>query len=389
MPPSNQPRDAVPGLINQNNHAGGEMSVSANLQVSTDRPAYERILNALEAHGRRVRHVGPGRARSNCPGHDGDNQTALSIRDGETRVSLTCHTQGCDGEVILNAIGLRVADRYHEPKAKYVYEVNGIPVRTVIRDAATKRFHQTGIVGNPTLYRLDRLAGAETVYLVEGEEDVHALEAAGVVATTAPMGAENLTKTDLTPLYGKTIIAVVDDDRAGQKWAAAVREALGGHADLTLVGAKIGKDASDHLAAGLGVEDFKLYPPPPNENDTHTRQLTLTRASDITVRPVHWLWAARIALGTLVLLGGREGIGKSTIAYTIAALVTRGRLPGRHFGQPKAVIVAATEDSWAHTIVPRLMAAGAWTWSTGSTSSPPKASPPPRACRETCTRWRS
>ena len=28
-------------------------------------------------------------------------------------------------------------------------------------------------------------------------------------------------------------------------------------------------------------------------------------------------------------------------------------------GTPRAVIVAATEDSWAHTIVPRLMAAGA------------------------------
>ena len=36
-----------------------------------------------------------------------------------------------------------------------------------------------------------------------------------------------------------------------------------------------------------------------------------------------------------------------------------GGLPGTYFGQPRAVIVAATEDSWAHTIVPRLMAAGA------------------------------
>jgi hypothetical protein len=99
--------------------------------------------------------------------------------------------------------------------------------------------------------------------------------------------------------------------------------------------------------------------PPADAGEGHTRRLTLTRASSITVRPVHWLWAARIALGTLALIGGREGIGKSTIGYCIAADVTRGRLPGRHFGQPRAVIVAATEDSWAHTIVPRLMAAGA------------------------------
>lgn len=89
------------------------------------------------------------------------------------------------------------------------------------------------------------------------------------------------------------------------------------------------------------------------------RTVVLTPASAIEVRPVHWLWADRLALGVLALLGGREGIGKSILGYTLAADVTRGRLPGVYFGIPKAVIVAATEDSWAHTIVPRLMAAGA------------------------------
>ena len=59
------------------------------------------------------------------------------------------------------------------------------------------------------------------------------------------------------------------------------------------------------------------------------------------------------------LLGGREGIGKSMCAYTLAADVTRGRLPGAYAGVPRSVLVAATEDSWSHTIVPRLMAAEA------------------------------
>ena len=89
------------------------------------------------------------------------------------------------------------------------------------------------------------------------------------------------------------------------------------------------------------------------------RSVRLTRASDIAVRPVHWLWADRVALGTLALLGGREGIGKSTVAYQLAADLTQGRLDGVYLSEPRAVIVAATEDSWGHTIVPRLMAAGA------------------------------
>jgi hypothetical protein len=88
------------------------------------------------------------------------------------------------------------------------------------------------------------------------------------------------------------------------------------------------------------------------------RQVLLTPAPT-KVRPVRWLWHERLPLGALTLLAGREGIGKSTAAYTLIAQVTRGTLPGRYFGQPKAVVVCATEDSWEHTISPRLMAAGA------------------------------
>ena len=58
------------------------------------------------------------------------------------------------------------------------------------------------------------------------------------------------------------------------------------------------------------------------------RRLRLTRASSIEVRPVHWLWDQRLPLGSLSLIGGREGIGKSTLAYQLAADVTQGRLPG-------------------------------------------------------------
>jgi len=85
----------------------------------------------------------------------------------------------------------------------------------------------------------------------------------------------------------------------------------------------------------------------------------ITAADEIEARPVHWWWSDRAAVGTLALIGGREGIGKSLFAYTLAADLTRGRLRGVFYGVPKTVIVAAAEDSWAHVIVPRLMAAQA------------------------------
>lgn len=99
--------------------------------------------------------------------------------------------------------------------------------------------------------------------------------------------------------------------------------------------------------------------PWPEETDEGTRHIVLTRASDIRPRPVYWLWKNRLALGSIGLLAGREGTGKSTLGYWIAARLTRGELFGHFHGHPKAVLVCATEDSWEHTIVPRLMAAGA------------------------------
>jgi AAA domain len=93
--------------------------------------------------------------------------------------------------------------------------------------------------------------------------------------------------------------------------------------------------------------------------DVGTRRIILTAASDIRPRPVFWLWKNRLALGTLGLLAGRQGVGKSTLAYWIAAKLTRGDLYGHYEGTPKSVLVCASEDSWEHTIVPRLIASGA------------------------------
>ncbi|MFI0423358.1 AAA family ATPase [Spongiactinospora sp. 9N601] len=98
---------------------------------------------------------------------------------------------------------------------------------------------------------------------------------------------------------------------------------------------------------------------PPDDDRAVGRRVVLTPASAIKPRRVRWLWKGRLALGTLGLLAGGEGLGKSTLAYTIAAEITRGALPGEYQGTPRAVLVCAAEDSWEHTIVPRLMAAGA------------------------------
>lgn len=108
-----------------------------------------------------------------------------------------------------------------------------------------------------------------------------------------------------------------------------------------------------------GFSEDDPEPGDPEYVDHFARHIVLTPASEIGVRAVHWLWEDRIPLGELTLLAGREGLGKSTIAYTLAAWITRGTMRGRFYGKPRSVLVAATEDSWEHTIGPRLMAANA------------------------------
>lgn len=123
--------------------------------------------------------------------------------------------------------------------------------------------------------------------------------------------------------------------------------------------APLGARISGNEEIPAASRDWRAVPNVPEGEEGGRRTIALTPASAIRVRPVRWVWDGRIALGTLALVGGREGIGKSTFCYQFAADITRGRLPGVYFERPKSVIVAATEDSWEHTIVPRLMAADA------------------------------
>ncbi|MFD9863713.1 AAA family ATPase [Streptomyces alboflavus] len=95
------------------------------------------------------------------------------------------------------------------------------------------------------------------------------------------------------------------------------------------------------------------------EEERAARRLRVTPLSKIRLRGTYWLWENRVPLGGLTLWAGREGIGKSTSAAWLAAQVTRGTLPGVHFGRPRSVFYAASEDSWERTVAPRLVAAGA------------------------------
>jgi hypothetical protein len=221
-------------------------------------------------------------ATARCPAHD-DRHASLSVGEGaDGRILLHCHAgEGCPLEAITAALGIAVTDLFPEPPptnghrrivARYDYvDEAGALLYQVVR-FAPKDFRQRrpdGLGGwewklgttRRVLYRLPAVLEAAkaggTVYVVEGEKDVAALEAAGEVATCNPMGAGKWRAGYSKVLRGADVVVVQDRDEEGRKHAAEVAAAISEDAHGTrVVEAAKGKDAADHLAAGLSVADF-------------------------------------------------------------------------------------------------------------------------------------
>lgn len=221
--------------------------------------ALDRLTDALRDRDCRPRQSG-GSWSARCPAHE-DRAPSLSLRQIEGQALVYCHA-GCPTADVLAALSLGLGDLYDEPRgAAYRYDDGRI-----VHRSPDKKFRQSGNrEGGASLYRLGKVTAAvaagQTVYVTEGEKDVHALESAGLVATTSPMGAGKWSKVDPTPLTGATVVVVADNDEPGRAHAATVKASLDQlGATVTVVTAKTGKDAADHIAAGHGPDEFVPVP---------------------------------------------------------------------------------------------------------------------------------
>jgi AAA domain len=92
-------------------------------------------------------------------------------------------------------------------------------------------------------------------------------------------------------------------------------------------------------------------------------RVAMIRALAVVVEePLKWLWPGWIARGTLTLLDGDPGLGKSTLLADVAARITRGlAMPGCSQAStgPQGVLLLTAEDDLSRVLRPRLRAAGA------------------------------
>jgi archaellum biogenesis ATPase FlaH len=300
---------------------------------------------------------GPGAtASAQAPGHS-ETDRSVTFRQIAGQVLMNSHAD--DKQAVLDAVGLTMRDLFDDTAGtRYTYR-DGRTVYRTYDDRGRKKFRQSGNTGGRDLYRiegLDEISTGTAIYVVEGEKDVHAVESVGGVAVCSAMGAGKAHLFDWSPLAGHTVVIVADDDEPGRRHAMQVNDLVepiaGG---VAVVVARAGKDAADHIAAGFGLDEFE----PVDLGGRAARRLKITRGSDVKMQRVRWVMEDWIPAGSLTLLAGREGLGKSTLAVQICAQITRGTLEGELHGTPRNVLYIHSEDSREFTVAPRLKAAGA------------------------------
>ena len=275
-----------------------------------------------------------------CPAHE-DRNPSLSITETDGKWLLHCHA-GCEYAAVVDAAGLREAFTVTSKTgpqivAEYDYvDEAGKQMYQVVR-YAPKDFRQRRRVNGEWVWKLENtrrvlyrlpevlaaVAAGSTVYVVEGEKDVHALEHVGAVATCNAGGAGKWRDEYSATLAGAPVIIIADKDEPGHKHAAAVAASVRSHAaSVAVVEAAEGKDAADHLRAGKTLQEF--VPVADAAPAPRIRAYTLPELAALQPEQVDWVLGNYIAVGDVASLESPPKVGKSTFARKLHVHVATG-----------------------------------------------------------------
>lgn len=327
-----------------------------------------------------VKKSGPG-FTARCPAHD-DHKPSLSLSYGTTQpVLLTCQV-GCRRDDILAAINLTWEDickpreenhrsnddwtpagpavaiyDYRDEDGRLLFQV----CRTAKKDFRQRRPDPAGgwiwrlEETRRVLYRLQKVIEAvrkcELVFIVEGEKDVHSLEAKGVVATCNPGGAGKWLPDYTEALRDAVVMIVADRDNPGQAHARLVRDSLlGVAADITILEPVDGKDVTDHFQAGYDLGDLVTTwrTDAPTKPDLAPDLWEFLDAAD---SPHDWVMPGLLERGDRLILTGFEGLGKSMLVRQLAVSAAAGIDPFHHDKRfdPQKVLFIDCENSEAQS----------------------------------------
>lgn len=289
-----------------------------------------------------------------CSPEGDDRRSFAFLEQADGTIMIASQKPAYTSEDCLRSLGLEWKDLFPERDSRdlgywsqggkrdrivrgYEYcDASGAPIGRVSRTENKTAFPQghykdgeykPGLNGRPLplyLAPLVRQAVAEgrTIYVTEGEKDALALWRAGVAATTKPGGAGSAwLEPHIELLRGANIIVVADRDEAGEKAARAAYAALRGVAQVRIVEAAAGKDAYDHLDAGLAIEAFRPRP------DLLGAVAAPKGLDAFEEESAEFLWEPYLRARQINLLDAKGGSGKTTFALALAALGSNGNIP--------------------------------------------------------------
>jgi putative DNA primase/helicase len=376
--------------------------------------AITKFLDVLREIDPEVKTEG-SRWKAKCPAHD-DQNPSLSISQGhDGRVLIKCFA-GCEAEDICAAMGMGLSDlmpsvgqevqkitslqkskrtfsfaedaiacleRKHGSLASSwdYFDSTGKRVGVILRwnkpdgkvirplSLVDGRWHIAAMKQPGPLYRLPEIAAFRQIYIVEGEKAADAAARIGLLATTSSGGGNAASKTDWSPLAGKEIVILPDNDSPGRKYAEEVCRELSRLSPppsikvVRLPGLPPGGDIFEFIASqdttcatvirqriSAIVESQEFRPATPLQSGPD-----LIRMDSIESRPVRWLWRGRLPFGSISLLVGVPGAGKSYLTVDLAARISTGTsFPDGSTQIPGSVIMISAEDHPKEVLRPRL-----------------------------------
>ena len=311
-----------------------------------------------------------------CPAHD-DSTPSLSISDSRNGgVVLHCH-RGCTEQEICDACGLDRSEllppreftpsddwspagriearyRYTDEQGKLIFEVVRSEGKNFLQRCPDSSRPggwnwRLGEVRRP-LYRLPELLegirAGERVFVCEGEKDVEAIRRSGAIATCNPHGAGKWRPEHTETLRDANVVVIADKDEPGQKHARAVVKALSEVAQsVRMAEAREGKDVSDHLAAGLSLDELV---------DLTAEAERALMSPDVYEflageNAYDWVVDGLLERGERLMLTGFEGMGKSTLIRQLATCCAAGIHPLKFsLMKPLRVLMIDCENGERH-----------------------------------------
>ena len=376
-------------------------TTGSDAETEPSRPyGLSRVLGAVEASGGEIKEEKDVEDvyYVTCPLHKSGKEDHPSMKvmwdPGTKRVLLSCFPckseRGYDKKTFfhdaLKAWGLKSYDLkppvkpvpvawryYHDKDGEVIYR----KVRMEPGKNGAKKFyiyeHQDDngnwvkdYDGEKTLFHLPYLINTNKseVFLVESEGDVLALEGYDLVATTSG-GAESW-RSEFAPYFkDKRVVILPDADEPGQNYANnAAHDLFDVAKSVRIIRWPDGvHDAEKYFANGgtkTGLRrlimDAGSFDEKPDYKSPYFKPL-----SEYEFEELNWLWPQRVPLGAITLLAGDGGVGKSLVAFDIAARVTTGACwPNSEEHAPKGTVVIMTsEDSMTRSVKQKMAIAKA------------------------------